>query len=322
MRPEAGATSAEAESWPLVSIGIPLYRSRRFVDNIADNLERISYPNLEILIADQHGEDDALPLLRERFAGDPRLRFFATGKRLPWSENYNFLLRQARGRYFRWLAHDDSLPTRGMEEQVACLEEDPETVLVYGPVEWLGTDGRTVDLVGRERTFPFTDRRPWGLRQSLLIYIGLCGVGAFKGLIRRGRVVDAGFLIRPTRGYVAPERVWLFAISLLGRFRFTPGYVYRKRSHSEGVSAGFRMSPRHYASAFRVGLSYLRDRYRAWPRRVSSSVLLAGATCARALYRASWGLFPGGRLRRFKVRLLGWLERRELGAVRTDAAKR
>ena len=49
----ASATTRDApESWPLVSIGIPLCRSRRFLDVIAENLECRSYPNLEILIAE------------------------------------------------------------------------------------------------------------------------------------------------------------------------------------------------------------------------------------------------------------------------------
>lgn len=322
MCPKAAARPTDPGVWPLVSIGIPLYRSRRFVGVIADNVERISYPNLEFLIADQHGEDDALPLLRERFADDPRVRFFATGDRLNWSENYNFLLRRAKGRYFRWLAHDDSLPARGLEEQVACLERDPETVLVYGPVEWVDTTGRTVDLVGRARTFPFDHRRPWGLRESLLIYVGVCGVGAFKGLVRRRRIVEAGFSIRTTHGHVAPERVWLFAISLLGRFRFAHGYVYRKQLTPGSVSTGFRMSLRNHASCYRVGLSYLRDRYPARARRLVVSSLLGLATLVRIVYRGLWGLFPAGRLRRHKLRLLAWIERREAGRAALDQKSR
>ena len=39
---------------PLVTVGIPLYRSARFLPSIIENLEALDYSNMEILISDRH----------------------------------------------------------------------------------------------------------------------------------------------------------------------------------------------------------------------------------------------------------------------------
>ena len=82
---------------PLVSVAIPLYRSRPFVDVIARNIEAIDYPSTEILISDRHQEDDALDILAARFAGNRRIRILRARDRLDWVDHYNLLLTAATG---------------------------------------------------------------------------------------------------------------------------------------------------------------------------------------------------------------------------------
>ena len=64
------AVDDAAPAHPLVSVGFPLYRSRRFLDNIVENLEAIDYPNLEMLVSDRHLHDDT----RRGAPGPVRLR--------------------------------------------------------------------------------------------------------------------------------------------------------------------------------------------------------------------------------------------------------
>src|SRR4051794_13973408 len=92
---------------PLVSIAIPLFQSRPFLSVIIDNIETITYPQVEILVSDRHCADDTIDLLACHFTGDPRLRFLKSRDRLNWIEHYNLLLRAAAGKYFLWMPHDD-----------------------------------------------------------------------------------------------------------------------------------------------------------------------------------------------------------------------
>lgn len=97
---------------PLVSVAIPLYRSRPFVDCIMRNLGSIDYPNVEILISDRRQDDDALDVLAERCAGDTRVRLVRGRDGVGWVQHDNALLAAAAGEYFLWMPHDDSYLAR------------------------------------------------------------------------------------------------------------------------------------------------------------------------------------------------------------------
>lgn len=119
-----GMTSARSAA-PLLTVAIPLYKSRRFLEIISENIRNADYPNLEILVGDRHLADDTLEQLRARFPDDSRLRFLTAKDRLPWVEHYNALLAAASGQYFLWMPHDDSFPPGYIGALVDRLEAAP-----------------------------------------------------------------------------------------------------------------------------------------------------------------------------------------------------
>ena len=127
---------------PLVSVAIPLYRSRQFVDIIARNIDAIDYPSTEILISDRHQEDDALDILAARFAGNRRVRILRARDQLGWVDHYNLLLTAATGEYFLWMPHDDTYPGGFISTLVECLERHPRAVLAFGGVDVVAEDNR------------------------------------------------------------------------------------------------------------------------------------------------------------------------------------
>jgi len=64
------------ETRTLVSIFVPLYKSRPFLSNIKANLEALSYQLVEVLISDRHLLDDILDHLQDHFGQKPGYRFF------------------------------------------------------------------------------------------------------------------------------------------------------------------------------------------------------------------------------------------------------
>ncbi len=90
---------------PLVSIAVPLFRSRRLVADIIANLDAIEYPNIDIILSDRHGEDDAVDVLAEHFKDDSRVRVLVAHDRLNWVEHYNLLMQSSSGKYFMWMTH-------------------------------------------------------------------------------------------------------------------------------------------------------------------------------------------------------------------------
>jgi len=247
-------------SIPLVSVGIPLFRSEPFLEGLRANCAALAAEDdIEVIVSDGHGLDGALAILRSEWGHDRRFRFLDTTDRPGWNEHMNRLLEAARGQYFRWMPHDDLFPAGCLRPLLARLERDPGTVLAYGPTR--GIDAAGQRLPGRDRlgTSPVTNGGRWCFQDSLdLFWKGSCD-GAFKGLFRTRAIRSARLLIRPTRQLVFAERAWLFGVSLLGGLAEEPDSVYLKRYHPASVHAGWDPDWRHTLSVTAVMCGYLRD---------------------------------------------------------------
>ena len=246
-----------AASHPLVSVCVPLYRSRRFLETIVENIESIAYPNVEIIISDQHLLDDAIAVLEQRFGADARFRFLEGSAGLEWVENFNLLLRQSTGKYFLWMAHDDSYPSSYIGELVSALEEHPDAVLAFGRVEQISLDGFLP-------TFPFTPPpispdEDWSFACSLRVLTLWQLWIAFRGLGRRAVVEQSDLYIRRTYGNIRADVCWLFGLSLKGRLYFVPSTHCTKRFYRSSAGANWRFGIRQSLDACRVLRSYLND---------------------------------------------------------------
>lgn len=224
---------------PMVSIGIPLYQARPFVDRIARNVESHDDPHIEFVLADQHRRDDAVAVLRARLGGDQRVRIFESSDGLDWIQNYNFVLRRARGKYFRLLAQDDVIPPHSIAAAVACLEADPEVVIVDGPVDLIDRDGRVQRPdPGPGRASP-PDR--WPRADALALLTGWRHETANLGLVRRSVAVDHGLWLPDTAGKTGLSmRAWLFSVALRGRIQTLPAYRNLRCLHPESFTATHR----------------------------------------------------------------------------------
>lgn len=245
---------------PLVSVGIPLYRSRQFLDSLRENCAALAAErDIEIIISDRHGLDDALDILQSEWGHDRRFRFLKARDRVDWVEHMNLLMREARGEYFRWMPHDDCFPAGCLDPLIERLQRDPSVILVYGPTRVIDTAGRRHPQRDRLQSYPLALGGTWTLQHSLdLFWNGSCD-GAFKGLFRRPPVVGAGLFIRPTYELVHAERAWLFGISLLGALAEEQRSIYLKRYHPQSAHAGWRNRSRHIISTTLIMCGYLRD---------------------------------------------------------------
>ena len=247
-------------STPLVSVGIPLYRSRPFLSSLRDNCAAlVAEDNVEVIISDRHGFDDTLDVLCAEWGHDARFRFLKDGDCLNWVEHMNLLLREARGDYFRWMPHDDCFPAGCLTPLIERLERTPSVILAYGPTRAIDAAGLCTPERDRLRSYPVSPGQNWTFQHSLdLFWKGFCD-GAFKGLFRRRDVINAGLLIRPTHRLVHAERTWLFGVSLLGGLAEEPASIYLKRYHSDSVHVTWRPGTRNIVSATSTMCGYLRD---------------------------------------------------------------
>lgn len=243
---------------PKISVGIPLFRSREFLDSIQENCRALAkLDSVEVIVSDRHGEDDTIECLKKTWRGDPRFRFYSSCDQLNWVEHMNFLLRQSCGDYFRWMPHDDLFPSGCLGPLVEVLDSHSEVMLAYGPtraIDHYGTRMPERDLLS---TDPLEASESWRFQHSVeLFFNGACD-GAFKGLFRREPIVRNGLYILPTRDLIHAERAWLFAVSLLGEIRGVEQSVYLKRFHSGSAHAQWKPRRRHTLSTTSVMSRYL-----------------------------------------------------------------
>ncbi|WP_371170303.1 hypothetical protein [Aliiroseovarius sp. 2305UL8-7] len=227
----------------VISHLIPLFRSHRFLEVIAENIEELALPHSEIILADRNGDSAFCNKLRDRIGERKNVRILCDDSNINWVENIRDLINHARGKYLQILPHDDTTPLSSIEALCAALDAAPDAVLAYGRV-------RAFDLANRpmpERDELNSSEDPtatsWTLDDALpLFWIGRFA-GAFKGVIRSAVAQDRRHVFQATPTTIYSERAWLFSLALAGRFVFVPTDMLHKRYYPESTHRSWVVTP-------------------------------------------------------------------------------
>ena len=116
-----------SQTQPFFSILVPSYNRPEYLDRCIRSVLANEGVDLEVIIS-----DDKSPRAAEvrrtvnAHASDARVRLFEQSVNLGWSENRNFLLREARGRYVLLMGDDDLLPAdslQRLQRRILCRPE-------------------------------------------------------------------------------------------------------------------------------------------------------------------------------------------------------
>lgn len=228
------AKEGEPDTTPLVTLALPLYKSRRFLDIITANLDTITYPHLEILISDRHSADDAIDVLETRYSGDARFHFLRAHDELSWVEHYNTLLRAGTGKYFLWMPHDDSYPANYVTTLVQALERAPDAIAAYSQLIGVASDG-TRNTIHSEP--PFRRDSLWTWHNAVTLFLDGELWQVMRGLFRRDQLIGQNLFLTPTRDNNAADMVWLFAVACTGRIVWKPDTWCEKRFYGDSTHA-------------------------------------------------------------------------------------
>jgi glycosyltransferase involved in cell wall biosynthesis len=116
---------------PLVTIGMPIKNGFKNNTNDQINLEKAlssvlnqSYKNLEIIISNNCSEDETGSFLKKMSKKDNRIKYFDQKYEIPGSGNFDFVLKKATGKYFKWNCHDDIISHDFIEKNIEFLENN------------------------------------------------------------------------------------------------------------------------------------------------------------------------------------------------------
>ncbi|MBD2243636.1 glycosyltransferase [Nostoc sp. FACHB-888] len=129
---------------PLVTICIPTYNGEVFIaESIASALWQ-TYPNIEIILSDDNSTDRTVEIAKLLEKKSSFEFLILEHAQYGLSQNWNFCISQAKGKYIKFLFQDDLLEPTAIEEMVNLAEQDGEIGLVFSPRTLFNNTGHTV----------------------------------------------------------------------------------------------------------------------------------------------------------------------------------
>ena len=130
----------------LVTIGIPTYnRADSYFPDALQCALRQSYSNIEIIVSDNCSMDSTAAVVKS--INDTRIRYFKQKTNIPATDNFNFIIKQARGDYFSLLHDDDLIDEDFIETCMLAAAGNKDIGLIRTGLRWIDNNGKTTAQV-------------------------------------------------------------------------------------------------------------------------------------------------------------------------------
>ena len=176
------------ETMPLITAIIPSFKGSRFIDRSVESVLNQTYPNIEVLVSVDYSEDteETVRVLKQ-LKGD--FKVHVQKERIGWLRNFNFLMSQAKGDYFVYLADDDYIPPHMYASLYDCFLQNPKAVNCFPYVQCVGDECDTLyrHKLGIFRQASIRGRTTRRVKKAIQETTALC---MMKGLIRKHPVFD------------------------------------------------------------------------------------------------------------------------------------
>lgn len=106
----------------LVSIIMPNYNSKKYVEQTINSVISQTYQNWELLFVDDCSTDGSLEIVRS--FGDERIKIFQNETNSGAAVSRNYALREAKGKWIAFLDSDDLWEPTKLSEQLAFMVEN------------------------------------------------------------------------------------------------------------------------------------------------------------------------------------------------------
>jgi glycosyltransferase involved in cell wall biosynthesis len=217
---------------PLVTVGLPVYNSERYVRQSLDSLLAQTYPDFTLIISDNASTDGTEQICRQYAATDSRVRYFRNARNIGNPRNFNRVFKLASSltspKYLKWSTADDFWAPTFLERALEVMERDPAIALCY-PQAWF------VDSSGGNAQ-PFDDvlhlmqDDPYQRFRTLLERIQRAH--QHLGLIRMSCLRNTHLL----GTYVSSDITLLAELALHGKFFELPERLFFRRFHETSGS--------------------------------------------------------------------------------------
>jgi glycosyltransferase involved in cell wall biosynthesis len=216
---------------PLVSIGLPVRNAGAHISAVIDSVLAQDHPNIELVISDNASTDDTASISHAAAGADPRVRYHRQSVNIGLLNNFQYVLANARGEYFRWIGDDDRLAPDLISECLRVFATDPRLILVTTAIAYTTADRQT-------RTAPYlgtalgSDDPVERLAEMLrLLNESHLLIDPLYGLLRRAAVRDL-----PRRNMLREDEVYAAKLALAGPWAHVPRVLAHRGWKPERVS--------------------------------------------------------------------------------------
>ena len=115
-----------------VFVGMPVYNGERFIDEAIRSIRAQTLTDFVLLIADNASTDRTEAICRDHANADPRIRYVRHAQNIGAPGNWNYVLDQAAGTYFKWATANDTIAPEMLTLCAAALDVQPGAVLAQG----------------------------------------------------------------------------------------------------------------------------------------------------------------------------------------------
>ncbi len=137
MNSSASNIHLQANSQPLVTIGLPTYNRPAGLRRCLEHILLQTYPNLEIIISDNCSEDKTVQqIIQEYAAKDSRIISIRQEVNIGLEANFNFVFSKSSADYFIWMSDDDYFDANYVSECMNFLLNNPDHVLCSGVAKY------------------------------------------------------------------------------------------------------------------------------------------------------------------------------------------
>lgn len=211
---------------PAVSVGMPVFNGETFLEVAISSVLAQTFEDLELIICDNASSDRTAEICRDYAARDRRIRYFRNPHNLGAAPNYNLAFNHARGRYFKWLAHDDRMTPSYLAKTVRILDERSDAVLCNSVVSYIDQYGAPIGLYNTG--LAFSDSQSAAARFSWMVLRSHSCVDFF-GLIRRETLQNS--LLHGS--FHGADRALLAQLAIRGRLVQLPAPLVEMREHPD-----------------------------------------------------------------------------------------
>jgi len=224
----SGANQRQDGRAPKVTIGMPVYNGARHLARALDSLLGQTFADFELIIADNASTDRTGDICTDYARRDARIRYVRHATNRGAVYNWNFVVEQARGDYFKWASGNDWCAPGMLESCVRALDDDPSVVVVYGRTAYIDDDDAQLGIY--EHDPEVLDASP-SVRFERLCR-ELRANNAQSGLIRRDVLLRTGI----ERDFPGGDMGLMSELALHGGFRRLPDVLLYRRLGLESAT--------------------------------------------------------------------------------------